>query len=236
MALSRKVLEVPDARNEYSFWHDLAFRLGFGERYFPWADEDEVNRWILSAGDIRLETLQSHPEGVLYAPMEFCKHRHRPLATPSGKFEFVSAYLAKRGYAALPEYVPPAYLDARGEKYPFILITGARKAGFYHSRIIDFRKYRRDAPQPECEIHPEDASRLGIRDNECVRVASAFGAIRVFAKVVGATDILPGVLQITHGWDHANANRLTDDRDNDSVSGFPNMKMVPVQVAKLSEH
>lgn len=236
VALSRKVLTVPDARSEYSFWHDLAFRLGLGERYFPWPDEDEVNRWILSAGNIRLETLQSHPEGVLYAPMEYGKHHHRPLDTPSGKFEFVSAYLAEQGHAALPEYVPPAYLDARDDKYPFTLITGARKACFYHSRIIDFRKYRRDAPQPECEIHPEDASRLGIRENEPIRVESAFGAIQVVARVVASTDILPGVLQIAHGWDSANVNRLTDDRDNDPVSGFPNMKMVSVQVVKPDEH
>ena len=33
--------------------------------------------------------------------------------------------------------------------------------------------------------------------------------------------MLAGVISIPHGWDHANANVLTDDADLDPVTGFP---------------
>jgi len=233
VALSNKVLEVPGARNEYSFWHDLAHRLGFGDRYFPWIDEDDVNRWILEPSGISLETLKAHPEGIQYAPMEWDSALDQPFSTPSGKFEFYSDYLHKLGYPALPEYVPPAYLQDPDQTYPFILITGAKKDFLYHSRVIDFRKYRRISPEPECEINQIDAVRLGINNNDMIRIVSPIGSIELQANVLEAKDILPGFLQITHGWDKANVNLLTDDRDLDPISGFPNMKSVAVQVHKV---
>jgi len=242
VALSTKVLDTPGAQDEFDFWRDLSRRLDLGKEYFPWADEDEVHSWILEPSGISLENLKTHPEGIQYAPIEFGDPLCQPHSTPSGKFEFSSGFLEERGHTALPEYIPPDYLEEKDEGYPFILITGARNEIFYHSSISDLRRYRKMSPDPECEIHPLDAARLDIREGEPVRVESPIGAIEVKARVVKETDILPGLLQITHGWDaalthrweKANVNILTDDGDNDQISGFPNMKIVAVHVRKVA--
>jgi anaerobic selenocysteine-containing dehydrogenase len=85
----------------------------------------------------------------------------------------------------------------------------------------------------EVEIHPEDAARAGIEDKERVRVISEIGSVEVQAKIVRSDEILPGVMQITHGWDDGNVNLVTYDLMNDPISGFPLLKAVPVRVEKI---
>ena len=63
VALSQKVLNVEGVWDEYTFWHDLAHRLGFGQTYFPWEDERAVNRWLLEPTGISLEDLIANPQG-----------------------------------------------------------------------------------------------------------------------------------------------------------------------------
>jgi anaerobic selenocysteine-containing dehydrogenase len=83
------------------------------------------------------------------------------------------------------------------------------------------------------ELHPADAARLGINDGQRVQVISEVGSIEIQAKVVHEREILPGVLQITHGWEEANVNLLTYDQINDPISGFPLLKAVPVRVERV---
>ncbi len=234
LSLSKKVMEIPGVLDEYSFWHDLAHRLGFGDKYFPWETEVEVNRWLLEPTGIALEELQKRPEGLQYKPIKFKKFRSKPFPTPSGKFEFSSSYLKEIGLSALPEYVEPLYLRKGSENYPFILITGARKIVYLHSRFRNIARFRRLHPRAEVEIHPEDAARLGIHENDQVRVLSEIGSITVPAKIVQETETRPGVIQITHGWEKEdNVNRLTFDSVNDPISGFPQLTSVPVRIEKI---
>ncbi|MBA7644347.1 Acetylene hydratase [subsurface metagenome] len=234
VSLSRKVMEIPGVLDEYSFWHDLAHRLGFGEKYFPWETETEVNRWLLAPTGITLEELQKHPEGLEYKPIEYRKFRDRPFPTPSGKFEFYSRYLKDLELSALPEYSEPLYLRNHSEAYPLILITGARKMVFLHSRFRNIACFRRLHPRAEVEIHPEDAGRLGISDNNKVRIVSEIGSITVPARIVPKEETRPGVIQITHGWEReSNVNRITFDLVNDPISGFPQLTSVPVRIEKI---
>ena len=57
--LTTRVAQIPGVCDEYMLWKDLARRLGFGERYFPWENETEVNRYILEPSGIGLEALQA---------------------------------------------------------------------------------------------------------------------------------------------------------------------------------
>ncbi|MBW2121331.1 MAG: molybdopterin-dependent oxidoreductase [Deltaproteobacteria bacterium] len=233
VTLTTKVLDIPGVRDEYTFWRDLACRLGFGERYFPWENEEQVNQWILEPAGISLDELRRHPEGYTYRPLRYRKYTNRPLPTPTGKFEFSSAYLGESGHPELPEYRPPRYRSRSNPDYPFILITGARKSLYYHSRYRNIARFRASIPVPQVEIHPDDAARMGITEGQRVKVTSTVGSIEIPARVMGEKDILPGVLQITHGWDEANVNLLTDDRVTDPVTGFPLLKAVPVRIEKL---
>ena len=86
------------------------------------------------------------------------------------------------------------------------------------------------------EIHEDDASELSIQDGETVRIVSKIGEITIQVKVMHDHSILKGFVEVPHGWNTPNVNRLTDDRDADPVGGFPNLKIVPVRIEKLSSN
>ncbi|UCF94128.1 MAG: molybdopterin-dependent oxidoreductase [Desulfobacterales bacterium] len=231
--LTEKVMGIPGVHGEYMLWHDLAHRLGFGEKYFPWPNEDEVNRWILEPTGIRLEDLRRHSGGYRYKPIRHKKYLTQPLPTPSGKVEFVSPYLKKLGLAEIPHYIPPYHLRHKRKEFPFVLTTGARKSLFYHSRHQNIQRFRTVHPTAEVEIHPQDAAALGIKDNEVIRVVSEMGSLEIPAKIVNAAELRQGVIEIYHGWEEWRVNFVTHDDINDPISGFPLLKGVPVRIEKI---
>jgi formate dehydrogenase (coenzyme F420) alpha subunit len=231
--LTNKVAEVPGIMDEYTLWHDLAHGLGFGERYFPWENEDQVNRYILEASPIRLEQLQAHPEGIQYEPLVCQKHLSRPLPTGSGKIEMASPYLKKLGFSAIPEYVPPYHLREKSEDYPYILTTGARKTLLYHSRNQNFEHFRKVHAKAHVEINPYDAATLGINHQEPIRIISEMGELEVEVNIVHKDELRRGVLEMYHGWEDWRINFTTFDSVNDPISGFPLLKGVPVRLEKV---
>ncbi len=231
LGLSQRAVTFPDCQDEYSFWRDLAQRMGVGE-YFPWESEDELNRWRLEGTGMTLEQLTAHPEGVAYKPKRFHKYRENGFNTPSGKYEFVSDYLKDYGYAYLPEYIPPAYLGKPNQNFPYVMITGARKVVYLHSRSRNLKSARSATSQPEIEIHPVDAEKLMVKTGDTVSVTSSTGSVDVPVRVVHENYILPGVVQVTHGWREANINKITPDDINDPIDGFPLMKSVEVRIEK----
>ena len=232
VTLTTKVLDVPGVQDEYTFWRDLANQLGL-EKYFPWKDEEEVNQWILEPTGITIDELKKHPEGYVYSPVKYEKYKDRPFPTSTGKFEFSSRYLKELGYPELSEYQLPRYKSHPNKKLPLVLITGARKYLYYHSRYRNIARFLTAVPVPEVEIHPEDATKLGIGDKERVRIISEIGSLEIQTKIMHEKEILPGVLQITHGWDEANVNLITYDLINDPISGFPLLKAISVCVEKI---
>jgi len=164
VTLTTKVLDIPGVQDEYTFWHDLARRLGFGQRYFPWESEEQVNRWILEPTKITIDELRKHPEGYVYDSSKHKKYQDRPFPTPTGKFEFSSQYLKEFAHPEVPEYRPPRYMNHPNKEYPFVLITGARQSLYYLSRYRNIARFRAAIPVAEVEIHPADATRLEIKD------------------------------------------------------------------------
>ncbi|MBW2297099.1 MAG: hypothetical protein JRF32_05785 [Deltaproteobacteria bacterium] len=94
-------------------------------------------------------------------------------------------------------------------------------------------KFKHAIPRAQAEIHADDAAELKIQDGETVKIVSNIGEITIQVKVVYDDSILKGFVEVPHGWNNPNVNRLTDDRDTDPVGGFPNLKIVPVRVEKL---
>jgi anaerobic selenocysteine-containing dehydrogenase len=233
--LTQKVMEIQGVHDEYTLWHDLAHRLEFGEKYFSWRNEAEVNRWILEPTGISLEELKRHPSGFCYKPVRYKKHLKKALPTSSGKLEFASPYLKKLGLSEIPEYVQPFHMRNGNEKFPFVLTTGARKSLFYHSRHQNIPRFRTVHPAAEVEIHPADAAKLGIKDNDLVRVTSEVGIIEIRATIKHPSELRQGVIEIYHGWEEWRVNYLTYDNINDPISGFPLLKAVPVQIEKIPQ-
>lgn len=231
--LTTKVAEIPGVCDEYRLWKDLALRLGFGEKYFPWENETEVNRYILEPSGITLEDLEARPEGIQYKPLSYQKYRYRPLPTPSGKVEFASAYLKNLGLSEIPEYVPPWHMRHQNKEFPLLMTTGARKTLFYHSRHQNIERFRQVHIRAEVEIHPDDAAALGIENGEPVRIVSETGSLVIAAKVVHRAELRCGVVEVYHAWEDWRINFVTDDCINDPISGFPVLKAVPVRIEKL---
>ena len=191
-----------------------------------------VNRWLIAPTGISWEQLAAHPEGVQYAPIRLEKYRRKAFPTPSGRFEFAAPPRPETCWDPVSVHTPPPYRWQADSRYPWVLITGARTSFYYHSRNRNIRRFRKSRPGPEIELHPADARGLQVKTGDRIKVSSPRGAIFLLARVVSADAILPGVVQIPHGWDEANVNRLTDDRDLDAVSGLPNMKIVMVHIVR----
>jgi anaerobic selenocysteine-containing dehydrogenase len=235
ISLTKKLLEFDSCQNEYQFWSCLADNVGIGQ-YFPWKNEDELNRWIIEPLGLELEELAQKPEGYIYKPYKYEKFYENGFDTPSGKVEFSSDYLGNYGYEKLPVYLPAHYISGKDKgRYKFILITGARQARFNHSCYHNIPRFKKAVPWPVMEIHPEDAASLQLADGELVEVTSAKGSLKIRLSIVGQDEIEQGFLQITHGFDEANVNRITPDDILDPVSGFPAVKSVPVNVTKICE-
>ena len=170
---------------------------------------------------------------MLYKPVKHRKYRDHPFPTPSGKIEFSSSYLESHCLPPLPEYVEPLYLRCNSRDYPLILITGARKSVYYHSRFHNIPRFRKLYPRAEVEIHPEDAGKLCIEDGDQVRITSEIGSITLAAKIVKGVDTRQGIIQISHGWEQeSNVNRVTYDCINDPISGFPQLTSIPVRMER----
>ncbi len=233
VGLSQKVFEINGVKDDYMLWHDLAHRLGLGQRYFPWPDEAAVTRWILEPTGITLEALKAHPEGIVYKPVRYKKYEDTPFPTLSGtgKIELVSPYLKKFGLPEIPEYTSPCHKSLKKE-FPLVLQTGARKPLLYHSRHQNIPHFRKIFTGARVEIHPATAAARGIADGDRVRIMSEVGSVVVTAGIVHENEILPEVLELYHGWEDGQANLVTCDERCDPISGFPLLKAVPVRLEK----
>ena len=233
LALTRRVARVAGVMDEYTLWRELALRLGFGDTYFGWPDEADVNRFLLVGTGIALEDLQTHPEGIAYLPLKERKYRTRPFPTPSGKLEFTSAYLKALGLDELPVYRSPQYRRACSPDYPFLLTTGGRKTLLYHSCHQNIPGFREIHTEAEVEIHPEDAAALKVQNGDYVRISSTTGSVEIRARIVHQSELRPGVVEVYHGWEDRPVNLVTPDRVNDPISGFPLLKGIPVQIEHI---
>ena len=157
--------------------------------------------------------------------------------TPTGKFEFYSKRIEEfretYDLHPLPVYYPPLS-DENSEEmrnaYPFQLSTGTRIPMAIHSRFHETPWARSLRPAPLVEIHPLDASSLGIRENDPVVLYSPTGEIHVRARIT--SKLKPGHLQMFHGYTEANVNLLISTAHLDPYTGFPGFKGTRCNIRK----
>ncbi len=115
-------------------------------------------------------------------------------------------------------------------EYPLILTTD-RSLYHYHSTMTR-RVYGLNVLDKEelLNIHPQDASGLGVEDGQMVKVASRRGVVEVKAKV---TDNCPeGTVSMTFHFSETPTNLLTCC-ELDPVSSTPGTKVCAVRVENL---
>lgn len=224
---------VGEAKPDWKIIAEVGRRLGFAD-HFPFTNSAEVfaeyvqltcDRPCDMTGISHAKLAQNpiqwpHPDAWgnkkdskrLYTNLQF--------ATPDGRAKF-SAYHS-RGLAEPPN-----------PEYPFVLTTG-RLYGHWHTQTRTGRieKIKQMHPQPFIEIHPRDAAKLEIQENDWLEVRSRRGKAQFPAKVTKA--ISPGTLFIPMHWgalwgDETEANALTHP-EYDPDSHQPELKACAVQL------
>ena len=74
---------------------------------------------------------------------------------------------------------------------------------------------------------------LYFKDGEKVMVETLRGSVGIKAKVT--KDIMPGVVNMMHGWDESNANVLTNDDARDPITGFTEFRVNLCRIKKIQE-
>jgi anaerobic selenocysteine-containing dehydrogenase len=217
----RKVVQIGECRSDHEMLNDLAHRVGMGEHW--WESFDQALDWILEPMGI---TWQEFKEmDYIRGEVAYHKYREKGFSTPTGKFEIYSTLLEKWGYDPLPQYREPPESPSRTpelyRQYPYILITGRRIPGFFHTENRQVPWLRELHPEPVVEIHPDTAKKEGIRNGDWVIIESPRGKARQRAKFFSGMD--PRIISAEHawwfpereepghGWDESNINVLTDN-------------------------
>ena len=221
----RAINPLRNSLPDWKIWAELGKKMGY-EEYFPWKNEEDLFKTLLEPTGITFEKFKENPDGVFYEKKEELRYLKEGFATPSGKVEIYSNTMEKYGYDPLPTYKEPAESPISrkdlAKEYPLIITTGARVNVFTHSQYRQVASLRKHMPEPILEINPQTAERFGIKEKEKVKVESPRGAIKIKAKLT--SEILPGVINISHGWEEANVNILIDDEAHDPISGYPGFR------------
>ena len=235
LQLARPALPAPgETKSNVEIFRLLAQRMGLEEACLQ-DSEDDMIRAALDTDHpfvkgITLEELDREHFVRLRIPEPFRPFAHGGFGTPSGKCEF---------HAETLDYVPPVE-SRRGDtelrrRYPFELISpkndDSMNSTFGHRDEVD----RETAT---VHLNSEDASRLGIQENDAVRVFNARGSCILTAAIDGA--VRPGVLCAPSvRWakrapGKRGVNALTSERLTDAGGG-PTFYSCLVQVEKIGD-
>lgn len=145
--------------------------------------------------------------------------------TPDGRAKFVASHA--RGLAEPPN-----------PDFPFILTIG-RLYGHWHTMTRTGRidKIMKMHPEPLLEIHPKDATKLGIEDGEKIEVRSLRGVACFKTQIT--TAITRGTVFAPMHWgalwaENAEANSLTHS-ESCPDSQQPELKACAVQLIKINK-
>jgi len=118
------------------------------------------------------------------------------------------------------------------EEYSFVLTTG-RDYFHYHTGTMTRRIgiLDREVPAARVEIHPDDAKRLGIRNQDMVEITSRRGSVKARAEVTPA--VPPRVVFSTFHFHESPINALTNGA-LDPTAKIPEYKGCAVKVRRCA--
>lgn len=217
----RKVIQVGECRSDHEMLNDLAHRVGQGDYW--WDTFEDGLDYILEPMGITWQEFKK--TDYIRGEVRYRKYKETGFSTPTRKFEIFSTVLDSWGADPLPRFKePPESPYSTPElykKFPYIIITGRRLPGFFHTENRQLPWMRELHRDPVVEIHPDTAKKEGIREGDWVVIESPRGSIRQRAKIFAGID--PRVVSAEHGWwfpekkdpghgwDESNINILTDN-------------------------
>jgi predicted molibdopterin-dependent oxidoreductase YjgC len=221
--LARKAVSPPgQARADWEIIAEVFSKCGFEANYRnPEEIMQEINKVTPSYSGITYGRL-SKGYGLQWP----CPNEQHPGTVYLHRDQFTKG----RGSFLPCEFKPAAEMP--DEEYDFMLTTG-RVYYQYHTgtmtRRIDLLE--REAPEALLEINPEDAKKLGIRNNDRVEVSSRRGTIQLKAEV---TPRVPKkVLFTTFHFHEAQVNLLTNPA-HDPIAEIPEYKGCAVKIRRCA--
>ncbi len=221
---------LAEAKSNSDVFRLLAKAMGYEEPYLYESDEQLI-RAVLATDHpwmegVTFERLRAEGHVRLNLPERFAPFAEGNFATPSGKCEFYSETLEKRGLDPLPTYIPPRENvlsnPKLAERFPLALISPPAH-NFLNSTFVNQDKLRKVEKEPIVEIHPWDAAPRQIETGATVRVFNDRGEFHVRAVVSEKTR--PGVAMAPGVWwskfspDGRNVNATTSQAVTDMAGG-----------------
>ncbi|RSM66568.1 molybdopterin-binding oxidoreductase [Amycolatopsis sp. WAC 01376] len=185
---------------------------------------------------LKLADLEAAPHGIDLGALK--PRLPEVLTTASGKVELAPDAITKD--------VPR--LRAELDKAPDggLLLIGRRHLSSNNSWMHNLTPLVRGGNRCTVQVHPDDASRLGLTDGGLASVTSRAGKLEVPVEVTA--DVRPGVVSMPHGWGHdadgtrtrvaaahagVNSNLVADETLLDVPSGTAVLNGIPVEVAPV---
>ena len=239
----RKIVQIGECRSDHEMLNDLAHRVGQGEHW--WDTFEGGLDHILEPMGITWKDFEKMD--YIRGDVNYRKYREKGFSTPTGKFELYSTLLEKWGYDPLPQFREPPEGPNSNPKiykeYPYILITGRRQPGFFHTENRQLPWLRELHKDPVVEIHPETAEKEGIREGDWVIIESPRGKVRQRARLFAGMD--PRIVSAEHawwfpenkdpghGWDESNINILTSNayEDCDPAMGATHVRTLLCRIS-----
>lgn len=234
-----------EAREDWAIFAEVGRRLGFEEQFrFQSAAEVHAEFVQLTRGrpcdmsGISHDRLRT--EGPLQWPCPAQPDQTNQIAQAEGLQRLYTnqRFNTPDGRARFGAYHSRGLAEPPDPDYPLVLTTG-RLYGHWHTQTRTGRidKLRQMHPNPFIEIHPRDADRLGIADQDWVEVRSRRGMARFPALVTAA--IAPGTVFVPMHWGElwaadAEANALTHP-ESCPDSKQPELKACAVQVVPVAQ-
>jgi assimilatory nitrate reductase catalytic subunit len=229
--LRQSVSPPGDARVDWHILVDLARRLDTRD-YFPYALAEDIFREYTAASrggtaDYSGMTWPRIEKNMgIFWPCPDLKHPGTPRLFEGGRFNHEDGKARFHGF----EYRPPAEdVDA---EYPIFYTTGR-----VVSQYLSGNQTRRigslvdQYPEPQCEMHPVLATRLGVKQGDQVKVVTRRGEIVVPAQIVKT--IRPDTVFVPYHWPGKKSANLLTNRALDPISKIPEYKVCACRVEKV---
>ena len=231
LQVSHQAMEpLGECRSNVDVFRALAEHIGFDDECFRESVNsmidralDSPNPWLKGITRHRLEPenhirLNFSASESPIAP--FLPFAQGNFPTPSGKAEFYSETLKRRGLDPVVAFTPPEESRHGSKANGFPLELLARKADNHlNSSFANIPSVRELEPAlGQLEMHAADAGPRGIRDGDRVRAFNPRGEIVLAARVNGS--VPPGVVAVRLDWARfgsgsRNVNVLTSEKLTD---------------------
>jgi predicted molibdopterin-dependent oxidoreductase YjgC len=216
----RKAVEPPgDAKADSSIIIEMSNRMGYEMRYNLIEDVfyESGKLWPALAGITYKRIAQ---DGIQW-PCPTQDH-------PGTQYLFKGGF--PRGKASFTVVKYRVSEELPDDEFPFLLSTG-RQLFQYHTGTMTRKSGAINAVSPAAyiEMHPDDADKLNIHNDETVTVSSRRGSIDIKTVISGRP--LKGMVFIPFHFREASANVLTNTV-TDPVSKIPELKACAVRIEK----